>query len=103
MHYRTLKGIDMNYRDCNGKTVKVGDYIDFIFWNYISPVGEIETHYKGRIGTHRGFHVFRFIVNGKKRTLRLRSLCFDPGSDWEKIDPCPGYNNIIKPLIIYER
>lgn len=84
------------YYDCNGRCVRVGDWVRFLWWVTCSNGLQRELYYYGRIMKRRGKLVFRykdsFIRNGgpytgpKMHERRLDCLNFDSTMDWEIVN-----------------
>lgn len=73
------------FTDRTGRTVRVGDFIEFIWWTN-SPWGEIETYLKGRLVFEGGYVCFKYKLDGKMYRRLLSTLEFVPEEDWEKIE-----------------
>ena len=76
------------YYDRNGKRVKVGDKIEFLFWVGGADGMQHEKYYVGRIVKRCGKLCFRYKPDPEKQpnywsTRRLDNLNFDSAADWE--------------------
>lgn len=90
-----------HYYDKNGRRVKLGDWIYFLWWVPCSNGLQRECYYYGRILKRRGKLIFRykdaFIKNGgpytgpKMHERRLDALNFDSTMDWEITDDICHY------------
>ena len=77
-----------NYYDKNGRRVKLGDWICFLWWVPTSSGLQRECYYYGRILKRRGKLVFKYRDDFSKpgkgfHERRLDTLNFDSTCDWE--------------------
>ena len=84
------------YKDCNGRRVRLGDWIKFLFWQTGSDGLQHEVYRFGQIcRNHRGYLVFRYKPDGKIWMEKmLDRLTFDSTMEWEVY--CSPSQKIIK-------
>lgn len=91
-----------HYYDKNGRRVKLGDWICFLWWVLCSDGTQREEYIYGRILRHHGKLIFKyrdfFVKNGEQyngpryHERRLDALNFDSQCDWEIVnESCYGY------------
>lgn len=84
MNHTSPKKKLTHYYDKNGKQVRVGDCIKFLFWQTRSDGLQHEAYYFGRIVKKFGKLAFRYKPDGEHWSeRRLDCLHFDSTSDWE--------------------
>ena len=91
-----------HYYDKNGRRVKLGDWICFLWWVPCSDGTQREKYIYGRILRRHGKLVFKYrdflVKNGEQyngpryHERRLDALNFDSQCDWEIVnESCYGY------------
>ena len=83
-------GEETQYLDKNGVRVKVGDWIEFLWWIPCSDGLQREMYYYGRILKRHGHLIFKYRERYYKGAgyieRRLSTLNFDSECEWEVVN-----------------
>ena len=83
-------GEETQYLDKNGVRVKVGDWIEFLWWIPCSNGLQREMYYYGRILKRHGHLIFKYRERYYKSAgyieRRLSTLNFDSECEWEVVN-----------------
>ena len=75
-----------HYYDKNGRRVKLGDWIRFLWWVPSCNGLQREKYIYGRILKRHGKLIFKYYDGSRYHERRLNALHFDSECDWEIMD-----------------